>query len=65
MPWEDVRKEMTEEKGLAPEIAADKMRPVHELTEEGGRDLLIELKGMPELTANLSFAEGWPEYGAA
>ena len=46
---------MTQEKGLAPE-AADKIGQY--VQKKGGRDLLVALKGMPELTANPSFAEG-------
>lgn len=46
---------MTQEKGLAPE-AADKIGQY--VQKKGGRDLLAELKDIPELTANPSFAEG-------
>ena len=46
---------MTQEKGLAPE-AADKIGQY--VQKKGGRDLLVELKDIPELTANPSFAEG-------
>jgi len=55
MPWEDVRKEMTEEKGLAPEVA-DKIGQY--VVKKGGRDLLNELKSMEELTKNASFSAG-------
>ncbi|KAF8545445.1 hypothetical protein BDD12DRAFT_914949 [Trichophaea hybrida] len=58
LPWEDVRKEMTEEKGLAPEVA-DKIGQY--VQKKGGRDLLTELKEIPELTANTSFSEGLSE----
>jgi histidyl-tRNA synthetase len=55
MPWEDVRKEMTEEKGLDPEVA-DKIGIY--VQKKGGRDLLDDLKTMSELTSNASFAAG-------
>ncbi|KAA8910080.1 hypothetical protein FN846DRAFT_775528 [Sphaerosporella brunnea] len=55
MPWEDVKKEMTEEKGLDPE-AADKIGQY--VMKKGGRDLLDDLKTMTELTSNASFAAG-------
>ncbi|KAI5790948.1 hypothetical protein FPQ18DRAFT_367627 [Pyronema domesticum] len=57
-PWEDVRKEMTEEKGLAEE-AADKIGQY--VLKKGGRDLLDELKTIEELTKNASFADGLKE----
>ncbi|TGZ84144.1 histidyl-tRNA synthetase [Ascodesmis nigricans] len=55
MPWEDVKKEMTEEKGL-PEEIADKIGQY--VLKKGGRDLLKELRSTPELAANASFVQG-------
>lgn len=55
LPWADVKKEMVEEKGLAPE-SADKIGEY--VKHKGGRDLLNMLKEDPILTANTSAAEG-------
>ncbi|KAF7722149.1 Cytoplasmic and mitochondrial histidine tRNA synthetase [Apophysomyces ossiformis] len=55
LPWEDVRKEMTEEKGLAPEVA-DKIGEYVKL--KGGRDLLQQLLKDEVLTKNQSALEG-------
>jgi histidyl-tRNA synthetase len=49
---------MTEEKGLAPEVADTIGQYVQK---KGGRDLLTELKEIPELTANPSFSDGLSE----
>ena len=55
MSWEEVRKEMTEEKGLEPEIA-DKIGTF--VQKKGTRDLLEELLANEELTANAAFKAG-------
>jgi histidyl-tRNA synthetase len=55
MPWVDVRKEMTEEKGLAPEIA-DKIGGY--VVRKGQKDLLDKLKADEELMANESMKTG-------
>lgn len=60
MSWEEVRKEMTEEKGLDPEVA-DKIGQY--VLKKGGRDLLDELKEIPELASNASFAAGLTDMG--
>ncbi|PUU74699.1 hypothetical protein B9Z19DRAFT_1092163 [Tuber borchii] len=53
--WEDVRKEMIDEKGLDPEVA-DKIGEY--VQKKGGKELLDELKEDKALTSNDSFAEG-------
>nr|CDP23296.1 Putative mitochondrial histidyl-tRNA synthetase precursor [Podospora anserina S mat+] len=58
MPWEDVRKEMVEEKGLAPEIA-DKIGKYVVL--KGKRDLLEQLQKDEELAANPSMQQGFAD----
>ncbi|KAI5927682.1 histidyl-tRNA synthetase, class IIa [Camillea tinctor] len=55
LPWEEVRKEMTEEKGLDGEIA-DKIGRWVVL--KGGKDLLAKLQSDPELSANESMKQG-------
>lgn len=55
MTWDDVRKEMTEEKGLAPEVA-DKIGQY--VVKKGGRELLTELQNIEVLTQNTAFAQG-------
>lgn len=55
LPWEEVRKEMTEEKGLAPEVA-DKIGEYVVL--KGQTDLLEKLKADTTLTANASMKAG-------
>ncbi|KAI7864187.1 histidyl-tRNA synthetase [Spinellus fusiger] len=55
LPWEEVKKEMTEEKGLAPEIA-DKIGAYVKL--KGGRDLLELLLKDEVLTKNASALAG-------
>ena len=55
MPWEDVRKEMTEEKGLAGEIA-DKIGTY--VVQKGKQDLLTKLLADEELMANESMKAG-------
>ncbi|KAG0162739.1 Cytoplasmic and mitochondrial histidine tRNA synthetase [Apophysomyces sp. BC1034] len=55
LPWEDVKKEMTEEKGLAPEVA-DKIGEY--VKYKGGRDLLDMLLKDEVLTKNKSALEG-------
>ncbi|KAG2226122.1 hypothetical protein INT45_011739 [Circinella minor] len=57
-PWEDVKKEMTEEKGL-PEDVADKIGEYVKL--KGGRDLLDKLKADEVLSKNASAAKGLEE----
>ncbi|KAK4226956.1 putative mitochondrial histidyl-tRNA synthetase precursor [Podospora fimiseda] len=58
MPWEDVRKEMVDEKRLAPE-AADKIGQYVLL--KGKRDLLEKLKKDEALTANASMQQGFAD----
>lgn len=59
-PWEDVRKEMTEEKGLDPAVA-DKIGEY--VIKKGGRDLLDELLKDETLTSNAAFASGLKDMG--
>lgn len=54
-PWEEVKREMTEEKGLEPAIA-DKIGEF--VVHKGGRDLLDKLKSNPELGASESAKKG-------
>ncbi|AEO70298.1 11c14b2b-8afa-4b01-9e6a-905861fb1820 [Thermothielavioides terrestris] len=58
MPWADVRKEMVEEKGLAPEVA-DKIGQYVLL--KGQRDLLEKLQQDPALAANPSMQQGFSD----
>ncbi|KAK4464917.1 putative mitochondrial histidyl-tRNA synthetase precursor [Cladorrhinum samala] len=58
MPWEDVRKEMVDEKGLAPE-AADKIGQYVIL--KGKRDLLEQLQKDEALSANASMQQGFAD----
>ncbi|KAK3995415.1 putative mitochondrial histidyl-tRNA synthetase precursor [Cladorrhinum sp. PSN332] len=60
MPWADVRKEMVDEKGLAPE-AADKIGQYVIL--KGKRDLLEQLKKDEALAANASMQQGFADMG--
>ena len=54
-PWEEVRKEMVEDKGLSEEVA-DR---IWELVQrKGGRDVLQYLQGEENLKANTSMAKG-------
>lgn len=55
LPWEEVKKEMTEEKGLAPEVA-DKIWSF--VQKKGGRDVLAWMQAEPELAANESMKQG-------
>ncbi|CDH54973.1 histidyl-trna synthetase [Lichtheimia corymbifera JMRC:FSU:9682] len=55
LPWEEVKKEMTEEKGL-PEDVADKIGAYVKL--KGGRDLLETLSKDENLTKNASASAG-------
>ena len=55
LPWAEVRKEMTEEKGLAGEIA-DKIGEY--VVQKGRQDLLATLKADEELMANESMKSG-------
>ncbi|ORX45086.1 histidyl-tRNA synthetase [Hesseltinella vesiculosa] len=55
LPWEDVKKEMTVDKGLE-EAVADKIGVYVKL--KGGRDLLEKLQQDEELTKNKSASEG-------
>ncbi|KAK6541188.1 Cytoplasmic and mitochondrial histidine tRNA synthetase [Orbilia ellipsospora] len=54
-PWEEVRKEMTEQKGLDPEIA-DKIGQF--VLKKGGRDLLEELEKTESLASNETIKKG-------
>ncbi|EWC45227.1 hypothetical protein DRE_05954 [Drechslerella stenobrocha 248] len=54
-PWEEVRKEMTEQKGLDPEVA-DKIGGF--VLKKGGRDLLEELEQTESLAANETIKKG-------
>ncbi|KAF2146695.1 uncharacterized protein K452DRAFT_218937 [Aplosporella prunicola CBS 121167] len=54
-PWEEVRREMTEEKGLDAAVA-DKIGEFVNL--KGGEDLLEKLKGTEALTSNASAQKG-------
>ncbi|KAK0631986.1 histidyl-tRNA synthetase-like protein [Immersiella caudata] len=56
MPWEDVRKEMVDEKGLDPAIA-DKIGESWVVL-KGQRDLLEKLQADEELSANESMKQG-------
>lgn len=73
MPWEDVRKEMTEEKGLAGDVAdrigeyvklkgASSLSPEPEMPADlhfvGGPELVEQLKQDERLTKNKSAVEG-------
>ncbi|KAK3310164.1 uncharacterized protein B0T15DRAFT_488853 [Chaetomium strumarium] len=58
MPWADVRKEMVDEKGLAPE-AADKIGQYVVL--KGQRDLLEKLKQDEALAPNPSMQQGFSD----
>jgi histidyl-tRNA synthetase len=55
-PWEEVKREMTEEKGLDPEIA-DKIGKY--VVRKGGRDLLKDLQADATLGANESAKAGF------
>lgn len=55
LPWEDVRKEMTEEKGLEPDIAE---RIWTFVQKRGGREVLADLAANPDLKANSSMTKG-------
>ncbi|KAI4849162.1 histidyl-tRNA synthetase, partial [Aureobasidium sp. EXF-8846] len=54
-PWDEVKREMTEEKGLDPEIA-DKIGKY--VVRKGGRDLLKDLQADATLSANESAKAG-------
>lgn len=58
LSWAEVRKEMTEDKGLAEEVA-DKIGEYVVL--KGGKDLLSKLQADERLTANASMKEGLEE----
>ncbi|KAH7416973.1 histidyl-tRNA synthetase-like protein [Cadophora sp. MPI-SDFR-AT-0126] len=58
LPWAEVRKEMTEEKGLEPEIA-DKIGEYVIL--KGQKDLLARLKADEKLAANESMKAGFAD----
>ncbi|RVX74656.1 hypothetical protein B0A52_01783 [Exophiala mesophila] len=58
MPWEEVKKEMVETKGL-DEVVADKIGTY--VTKKGGRDLLEELKKDEVLQANEKVKKGTEE----
>ncbi|KAJ1852540.1 Cytoplasmic and mitochondrial histidine tRNA synthetase, partial [Coemansia sp. RSA 2703] len=55
MPWADVKREMTEDKGLSDEVAERIGRFV---LLKGGEDLLSELQANPELMASKKAQEG-------
>ncbi|KAF2463215.1 histidyl-tRNA synthetase [Lindgomyces ingoldianus] len=57
-PWEEVRREMVNEKGLDPTIA-DKIGEYVQL--RGGRELVTKLQEMPEVGANASAKQGLEE----
>ncbi|KAJ6262703.1 hypothetical protein Dda_1259 [Drechslerella dactyloides] len=54
-PWEEVRKEMTEQKGLDPDVA-DKIGAF--VLKKGARDLLEELEKTESLAANETIKKG-------
>ncbi|KAF2866747.1 histidyl-tRNA synthetase [Massariosphaeria phaeospora] len=54
-PWEEVRREMVEGKGLDPEIA-DKIWEYVQL--KGGREIVTQLQNKPEVVANESAKQG-------
>ncbi|KAF3938517.1 hypothetical protein ABW19_dt0206748 [Dactylella cylindrospora] len=54
-PWEEVRKEMTEQKGLDPEVA-DRIGEF--VLKKGSRDLLEELQKTDSLASNETIAKG-------
>ncbi|KAI0053810.1 histidyl-tRNA synthetase [Auriscalpium vulgare] len=58
LPWAEVRKEMTDEKGLDPTVA-DKIGEY--VKRKGGRSLLEQLLADPVLTANASAKQGLQE----
>ncbi|EAQ93387.1 hypothetical protein CHGG_01622 [Chaetomium globosum CBS 148.51] len=58
MPWADVKKEMVDEKGLAPEVA-DKIGKYVVL--KGQRDLIEKLKQDEDLAANPSMQQGFAD----
>ncbi|KDQ62968.1 hypothetical protein JAAARDRAFT_28953 [Jaapia argillacea MUCL 33604] len=60
LPWAEVKKEMTEEKGLDPAVA-DKIGEY--VMHKGGRALLETLKADASLMANLSAKQGIAEMG--
>ncbi|KAI9357147.1 histidyl-tRNA synthetase [Pilaira anomala] len=60
LPWADVKKEMVEEKGLAPEVA-DKIGEY--VKHKGGRDLLEMLQKDQILMANANASAGLAEMG--
>ncbi|CAM0140254.1 Cytoplasmic and mitochondrial histidine tRNA synthetase [Umbelopsis sp. WA50703] len=55
LPWADVRKEMTDEKGLAPE-SADQIGEYVKL--KGGKELIDQLYQNEKLVSNASAAQG-------
>ena len=54
-PWEEVRREMVEDKGLDPEVA-DKIWTYAQL--KGGKDVIEKLQAMPEVVANETAKQG-------
>lgn len=58
MSWEDVKKEMVQDKGLAEEVA-DKIGEYVKL--KGGMELVNILKSDPALSANARVMEGVEE----
>ncbi|KAL1631506.1 Cytoplasmic and mitochondrial histidine tRNA synthetase [Diplodia seriata] len=54
-PWDEVRREMTEDKGLDP-VVADKIGEY--VNQKGGEDLLAKLQANETLTANESAKKG-------
>jgi histidyl-tRNA synthetase len=59
-PWDEVRREMTEEKGLDPAVA-DKIGEYVNL--KGGKDLHQKLSSMPALQSNASATAGLEDMG--
>ncbi|CAI6245967.1 unnamed protein product [Periconia digitata] len=57
-PWEEVRREMVEDKGLEPDVA-DKIWTFAQL--KGGREVVTKLQGIPEVQANESASKGLEE----
>ncbi|KAI0066522.1 histidyl-tRNA synthetase [Artomyces pyxidatus] len=60
LPWSEVKKEMTDEKGLDPTVA-DKIGEY--VKHKGGRALLDQLLADPALTANANAKQGLDEIG--
>ncbi|KAF2182254.1 histidyl-tRNA synthetase [Zopfia rhizophila CBS 207.26] len=57
-PWEEVQREMVEDKGLDPAVA-DRIGEYVKL--KGGREIVTRLQEMPEVSANASAKQGLEE----